>query len=86
MKYKVNIEGGFTGLLRKYTGEITLEPVGEKALLEAMGSVSAKQNQKLRDGLLYRITLEDGDKVYKANFYGPYLPNPVRDFMDRIKT
>lgn len=86
MKYKVNIEGGFTGLLREYAGEITLEPTGEKALVEAMESKSAKRNQKLRDGLLYRITLEDGANVYQADFYGPYLPNSIRDFIDKIKT
>ena len=85
MKYKVNIEGGFTGFLREYEGEINLGPNGKKALLEAMKPVTAKRNQRLRDGLLYRIRLEDGDNVYHADFYGPNLPNSVRDFMGKIK-
>lgn len=85
MKYKVNIEGGFTGLLREYEGEINLGPKDEVALLEAMKSVPTERNQRLRDGLLYQIRLEDGDIVYHGDFYGPNLPNSVRDFMGKIK-
>ncbi|MCG2459669.1 hypothetical protein K8352_02800 [Flavobacteriaceae bacterium F89] len=85
MKYQVNVEGGFTGLLREYSGEIGLGSSGVKDLLEAMESVSGERNQKLRDGLLYRITLKEGDDVYRADFYGPHLPKPIRDFIDRIK-
>ena len=81
MKYEILIEGGFTGIPKEYTGEIELKEEAKKTLIEAFDRPSAPENGQLRDGLQYRLKLEDGDRLHEVSFTEQDLPLTIRQFI-----
>jgi len=84
MKYKVIVEGGFTGISREYHGELLLTPTETASILEAMNEDVAK-NRQIRDGLDYVVELENDTKVYHRKFEENNIPLSIRKFIDKVK-
>jgi len=82
MRYEILVEGGFTGIPKKYEGEVTLNSKEKTELFDLMMD-SAPSNKKLRDGLKYKVTLIDSDKTLEATFGDANLPKAIRDVLNR---
>ena len=83
MKYRVLIEGGFTGIPREYEGELALNEKERLILLKSLDNVPMP-NEQLRDALCYQLKLIDQDMVYQAQFDDSNLPMEIRKFIDTI--
>lgn len=84
MKYKVTIEGGFTGIPKKYLGHVELSNDEKSELVTAMKSTLSSNNVNIRDGLQYEVTLGKGTSKVKAHFNETNLPLTIREFINRI--
>ena len=84
MKYEILIEGGFTGIPKKYQGDIELGEEDKQDLWHAFIRNEQVHNPNLRDGRTYQITLVEGDKVQRASFGETDLPLSIRQFIDTI--
>ncbi|MGI9550107.1 MAG: protealysin inhibitor emfourin [Aurantibacter sp.] len=82
MNYEILVEGGFTGIPKKYEGDMALT---EERLLELLKLMNASKpsNSNLRDGFLYRVTLFDNDKSIEAQFEEDNLPEAIREILMR---
>lgn len=85
MKYTILIEGGFTGIPKKYMGEITLTTLERDRLFTAMETAQPPPNEALRDAFSYHIRLEEGERVLDKKFSEPHLPDSLRQFIDQLK-
>lgn len=85
MKYKVIVEGGFTGIPREYEGELGLTPIETKSILEGM-NMGGTENQNIRDGLNYIIEIENNNKMVLRKFDEATIPQSIRKFIDKVKT
>ena len=77
MKYEILVEGGFTGIPRKYEGDLDLDQEGISRLLELMNA-SSPPSTEIRDGLTYHVTLFDNEKSIEALFDENALPKEIR--------
>lgn len=85
MKYKVTIEGGFTGIPKEYEGVMDVEREKEKQLLRCLEAIPPGHNESLRDGRLYRIKLTTASRDCQSVFDDSNLPGELRSFIDRIQ-
>ncbi len=84
MKYKLLIEGGFTGIPKEYEGELTLGENDSILLLKTLDNVISKPSEQMRDGLSYHLKIVDNDKVYQALFDDSNIPMEFRKLIDTI--
>lgn len=84
MKYEILIEGGFTGIPKKYNGHMDVQEEVKENLLEFLGPKTNSENEALRDGLQYHFKLIDGQEEYNARFNETNLPLNLRQFIDTI--
>ncbi len=84
MKYEILIEGGFTGIPKRYAGDIDLGEKTKESLYKAFDRKPSPESSTLRDGLLYHLKLVDGEKERDARFDETNLPLSIRQFIDTI--
>jgi len=77
MRYEILVEGGFTGIPRKFEGKLNLDRKEISVLLESMNAAKPI-NINLRDGHLYNVTLFDNEKTVEAQFEEKTLPGVIR--------
>lgn len=85
MKYKITIEGGFTGIPKEYEGDIELNEAERNVLVCTMDTPVQPLNKKMRDGFLYRLKLADRDETFHMVFDDSNLPVQVREFIDMAR-
>ena len=85
MKYKISIEGGFTGIPKEYLGEVNLDEEDENRLLHAIAGPEPKGNLQLRDGLTYKIILQTDTLARTAIYDESNVPESIRDFIKSIR-
>lgn len=83
MKYKILVEGGFTGIPKTYEGELDLN-AEESSLLFALMMEPEEQNEQLRDGYRYDVSLSDSDVALRASFNDSSLPQAIREILARL--
>lgn len=81
MTYEILVEGGFTGIPKRYAGEI-IEIDEVREILNVMEK-QVIPSEKIRDGLQYKITLVSGDKKTEADFDETNLPEAIRQLLVR---
>ncbi|WP_276166809.1 protealysin inhibitor emfourin [Zobellia alginiliquefaciens] len=84
MKYEINIEGGFTGISKRFEGEVKLNKNEEQEMLDAV-SVKQEDHSHLRDGFTYTVKLTDEEGVYESQFNESNLPKKIRHFITDIQ-
>lgn len=84
MKYNIVIEGGFANIPKTYAGYLDLGEA-EKAILELLKKEPGLGNEQLRDMLVYRITLGEGDNITEGIFDDGNIPDELRSLIDKIK-
>ncbi|WP_273566809.1 hypothetical protein [Maribacter halichondriae] len=80
MKYEIHVEGGFTGIPKKYEGNIDISEKDTSRLLDLMNNPNPLDND-IRDGFLYHVTLFDTEKTIEAQFDEKTLPPIIRQLM-----
>lgn len=81
MKYKIRIDGGFTGFPRDYDGEVELTRPKAAALLSALEVLPETRAANWPDALHYTIEVQHGTVSRKATFSEPDMPAAIRDFL-----
>ena len=84
MKYKIRIDGGFTGFPRDYDGEVELEGPKAIALLSALEASPEAGGGNWPDALHYTIEVQHGTVSRKAAFSEPDIPAAIREFLQLI--
>ncbi len=84
MKYKINIEGGFTGIPKQFEGEVKLDKNKEREMLDAVGE-KREDHSHLRDGFTYTVKFTGDDGVYESQFGESNLPSSIRSFITDIQ-
>ncbi len=82
MKYEIFVEGGFTGIPKKYEGNINMSEESALRLLDLMNNPNPLDNA-IKDGFLYHVTLFDSEKTIEAQFDEKTLPPIIRQLMTR---
>ncbi|MEH6680185.1 MAG: hypothetical protein V7724_06525 [Sediminicola sp.] len=85
MKYKVVVEGGIIGAPRSYEGEINMGPMEENTLLAALKEVVKPNNDRLRDGFSYKVTVEGDGEYIRSDYDDSNIPNTVLEFVQKIR-
>lgn len=85
MKYVVEISGGFTGIPKRYEGELSMTAEEEKSILDAMTDQAGSENPYLRDSQVYTIELTTEGVSMKRTFTEPAIPDIIRRFMEGIR-
>lgn len=85
MKYKIRIDGGFTGFPREYDGEIKLEAQKAAELLSALETSTKKAEGGWPDALHYTIEVQHDAISRKAAFTEPGLPGVIREFLQLVR-
>ncbi|WP_373074371.1 hypothetical protein [Zeaxanthinibacter enoshimensis] len=85
MKYKVIIDGGFTGIRRTYEGDVSLEKEKLESLVSALKESHLPTKPPLNDGEQYRWILESDEDSIEAVFDEQNHPPALRKFLDEIK-
>ncbi len=85
MKYKIRIDGGFTGFPREYEGDIKLEARKAEELLLALDTSSRKVEGEWPDALHYTIEVQQDAIIRKAVFSEPGVPVVLREFLQLIR-
>jgi len=83
MKYKILVEGGFTGIPKIFEGELDLN-AEESSRLFALMMEPEEQNEQLRDGYRYNVSLSDSDVALSAIFNDNNLPQAIRGILARL--
>ncbi len=84
MKYKIIIEGGFTGISRKYEGDMAVSELKAKSLFSALHT-DDKTRSNIADGQTYDISLDDNHKKYQAVFNEKNVPDEIRELIAQVK-
>ncbi|ADV51227.1 hypothetical protein Celal_3983 [Cellulophaga algicola DSM 14237] len=84
MKYSLSISGGFTGITKKYAGEVSVAGTELKKIVEALNTPPLAKNENLRDGLQYHLNVQKDTENYEANFDDSNLPSPIRSLITTI--
>ncbi|WP_339704453.1 hypothetical protein [uncultured Kriegella sp.] len=84
MKYKIVVEGGFTGITRKYEGEISVSELETSTLIDAMGHGDDSQ-LNIPDGQAYQVFLQEDAQKYQAVFNEKSMPEAIRRLMAKVK-
>lgn len=84
MKYKVVIEGGFTGISRKYEGEISVSDLDTHKLIDALHS-GDHSRLNIPDGQAYHVFLEENTQKYQAVFNEKSMPEEIRKLVAKAK-
>ena len=77
MKYEILVEGGFTGIPKKYEGEIDLPSEEINTLINLMKGAT-KVNENLRDGKIYNVEIGYTNNVFRAVFSDKNIPAAIR--------
>lgn len=85
MKYRITIEGGFTGIPQFYEGEIAVKAKEAKKLFSALESPQNAANPDLRDAFLYRFQFIGEGKAARGMYDDSNLPEVLRTFLDTIR-
>ncbi|MDC6351510.1 hypothetical protein PP178_08080 [Zeaxanthinibacter sp. PT1] len=85
MKYKVIVDGGFTGIRRTYEGDVSLDEEERKILLSALRESHLPTKPPLNDGEQYSWFLENDDDIIEAIFDEQNHPPALRKFLEQIK-
>ncbi|NNF19927.1 MAG: hypothetical protein HKN61_09110 [Flavobacteriaceae bacterium] len=85
MKYKVIVDGGFTGIRRTYEGDVKLKGEELQSLIAALRESHLPTKPPLNDGEQYSWFLEDDDNTIEAIFDEQNHPPALRKFLDQIK-
>ena len=81
MKYKIKISGGITGIIRNFEGELSKQSIElQKSLLSE--KIMLKINPKLRDGYLYKISLNEGKKSKEFIIDESYLTDSLKELVE----
>ena len=84
MKYKIIIEGGFSGISRKYEGEIEVSGSETQKLLSALNTKYTSRFN-IPDGQTYHILLEEDTKKHQAVFNEKNVPEEIRKLIAKAK-
>lgn len=85
MKYRITVEGGFTGIPKSYEGEVTIKANEARILLSALETPQKTGNPALRDSFLYRFQLSGEGKVAEGLYDDSNLPEILRTFLETIR-
>lgn len=85
MKYKVSIEGGFSGIPRLYQGELSWRGEDARALLGALDKAGTMGHKNWPDMQEYHIEITEGDETCQARIPESNLPRIVRKFIDAVR-
>jgi len=80
MKYEILVEGGFTGIPKKYEGNIDMPEENVSQLLDVMNNPNLLDTA-IKDGFLYQVTLFDNEKTIETQFDEKTLPLMIRQLM-----
>jgi len=80
MKYEIFVEGGFTGIPKKYEGNIDMSEENVSRLLDVMNNPNISDSS-IKDGFLYRVTLFDTEKTIEAQFDEKTIPPIIRQLI-----
>jgi len=86
MLYKIQISGGFAGMMKDLTGEIKISEE-RKVALKRMFNIDNQEgiNKNLRDTFNYMVQLEIDNKWYKKSFDDHSIPQEIIHLIEQIK-
>ncbi len=86
MFYKIQISGGFAGVLQEFIGELAVTEEKKVALKSALNiKKHAEINKNLRDTFNYSIQLEIDNKLYKKTFDDISIPEEIIELIAEVK-
>jgi len=86
MKYKIQISGGFIGILQKFEGELLMSESKKQVLKKILDQdISVDSNENLRDSFLYNLKLEVDGKNYSKSFNDANIPIEIIELVNEIR-
>ncbi len=85
MKYKIEIEGGFSGIPKKLTGKMSIDSEKSGQLIRILRKPVPQIQNAGRDMYIYKIALKEGSQKVQAEFTDRSLPTELRSLIDDIK-
>lgn len=86
MKYQIEISGGFTGGLREFKGELSIDDQKKEKLKQIFKrKTTPVKNENLRDAFQYDIILNIDHTLYKATFNDTNIPTDLMNLIELVK-
>jgi len=85
MKYEVFINGGFVNIPKRFKGDIVLEDLEKKELIDTLRKIP-KYSNEIHDGFTYHVKLVEGDTEVKSVYDEHNLPKVIKNFIDTIQS
>ncbi len=84
MRYQLEIEGGFAGISKTYTGELQLDDIREQQIRRVLKEKPPSTDPNLRDHLRYQLQVTIKEKRYTGEYNDMNLPDEIRDLIAEI--